>query len=399
MTMRIGIDATPLPERPVGAGAYIIHLVQALAQECQDAAARIDSAGSSPERIELVVIVQQSRRELFSVPAEAPVEWVVVSDKSPARRLVWEQTVLPWLARRCRLDLLHSLHYTRPLVLPCRSVVTFHDMTFFMFPELHVRSKRVFFPLAMRASARLADALIADSETTRLDAMCILNIPPQRITTVPLGIQELFRPVGEMPGSLEERASQVESCRQRYLLPSEFILFVGLVEPRKNLPLLVQAYARLARQGDLPDLVIVGRMGWMYETVLEQIAALGLKDRVRFTGYVPTKDLAIIYNLASVFVYPSLYEGFGFPPLEAMACGTPTITTDVSSMREFAGQACLLTPPQDEAALAAAIRRLLDEPQLQARLSGLGRIQAARYTWKRTAQETLKIYQQVLEES
>jgi glycosyltransferase involved in cell wall biosynthesis len=264
-------------------------------------------------------------------------------------------------------------------------VVTFHDLTFFFFPQLHTRAKRLFFPLAMRLSARRANALLADSESTRRDAMRVLKISPERIFTAPLGISERYRPVDD-PQALEQ-------VRQRYRLPERFILFVGLVEPRKNLPLLIQAYAGLCQGGSCPPLVIVGRFGWMYEEVLRQVDALGLKDRVQFTGYIPSDDLPMVYNLATVFVYPSLYEGFGFPPLEAMACGVPVVTTGISSMLDNIGDAGLLTAPGDAAALHSAMRRLLDDPGLRQEYSQRGRRRAAEFTWKRTAQETLKAYQ------
>jgi len=372
--MRIGIDATPLPPNPVGAGNYIIHLIRQLAM--------LDCAH------QFVVFVHASRRALIDTGPAAPLprlEWVVLPDQPPARRLVWEQATLPRLARRQGLNLLHSLHYTMPLGLSCKSVVTFHDLTFFFFPHLHTRVKRVFFPLAMRVSARRANALVADSESTRRDAMRVLNIPPERIFTAPLGISESFHLIDDIP--------TLEACRQRYRLPSRFLLFVGLVEPRKNLPLLLQAYAGLRQGGECPPLVVVGRFGWDSDEVMRQVEALGLKDQVLFTGYVPVDDLPMVYNLSTIFIYPSLYEGFGFPPLEAMACGVPVITTGVSSMLDNVGDAGLLTPPNDVTALQAAMRRLLDDPGLRQDLAQRGQQQAAEFTWRRTALETLKAYQ------
>ncbi len=371
--MRIGIDATPLPPNPVGAGNYIIHLIRQLGTlDCEH---------------QFVVFVHAGRRALIEpAPQALPrLEWVVLPDQPPSRRLVWEQTAFPGLARRHGLDLLHSLHYTMPLGLPCKSVVTFHDLTFFFFPHLHTRVKRVFFPLAMRLSARRANALLADSESTRRDAMRVLNIPPERIFTAPLGISEKFRLIDDIPA--------LEACRQRYKLPPGFLLFVGLVEPRKNLPLLLQAYAALHRSGDYPPLVVVGRFGWDSDQVLRQVEDLGLKDQVLFTGYVPADDLPMVYNLSTLFVYPSIYEGFGFPPLEAMACGVPVVTTGVSSMLDNVGDAGLLTPPNDLPALQAAMRRLLDDPGLRQDFARRGRRRAAEFTWQRTAQETLKAYQ------
>jgi len=371
--MRIGIDATALPPNPVGAGNYIIQLVRALA--------------ALETGHQFIIFAQRNGRKLIGELPAQRAQWVVVPDRRPAVRLLWEQMRLPVLAKRCEVDVLHSLHYTRPWILPCASVVTFHDMTFFLFPELHTRAKRIFFPLAIRQSARHADALVAASESTRQDAIRILGIPPNRIFTTSLGISEDFHPI-EDPAVLEEG-------RRRHQLPDKFILYVGLIEPRKNVPLLLKAYARLVSQGDPPPLVLVGRPGWMYEQVPRLVEQLNLKDRVQFTGYIPPQSLPIVYNLAQLFVYPSTYEGFGFPPLEAMACGIPVVTTAISSMLENVGNAGLLIPPRDETALSQAIQTLLNDNSLRDQLSRAGRVRAAEFTWKHTAMETLKVYQQI----
>jgi glycosyltransferase involved in cell wall biosynthesis len=204
---------------------------------------------------------------------------------------------------------------------------------------------------------------------------------------VPLGIGQEFRRITD--------AALLEDCRRRYELPPTFFLYVGLVEPRKNIPLLIAAYARLVQQDDPPPLVVVGRMGWMVEDVFHQIEALHLKDRVQFTGYIPDQDLPLVYNLAQCLLYPSQYEGFGFPPLEAMACGAPVITTAVSSMQDQVGDAGLLVPPQDEQALTEAMRQLLRDRALRDELSIRGQRQAKKFSWEQTALQTLQVYQQV----
>jgi glycosyltransferase involved in cell wall biosynthesis len=372
--MRIGIDATALPPQPVGAGYYTINLIRALSQL------------NTEHRF--VVFAQRDRRALFEISEESPLEWVLVSDKNPAMRLIWEQAAFPGFAARYRLDLLHSLHYTRPLRLPCKSVVTFHDMTYFLFPQLHGRVKRLFFPWAIRFSAGSADAIIAVSENSRQDAINLLGISPQRIFSVPLGVSERFHPIVDL--------SLLGRIREKYSLPDHFILFVGLVEPRKNLSLLVESYKRLIDQGSSSPLVIVGRLGWMYESVLEEIEKSGLQDRVFFAGYIPIQDLPIVYNLADVFVYPSIYEGFGLPPLEAMACGTPVITSAVSSIPEHVGDAGILVAPNDAQALASAMAAVLSDQVLRKQLMEKGPKQASKFTWERTARETLQVYQKLI---
>lgn len=372
--MRIGIDATPLPPRPVGAGRYIIQLIRALvAQESPD---------------QLIVFCQQSRAALLGLHPSPRLSLVILPDQSPPSRLVWEQTLFPRLAARHRLDLLHSLHYTLPIAYPGRRVVTFHDMTFFLFPRLHTLPKRYFFRLFIHLSARLADALIADSESTRQDAIRFTGVSPQKISTVLLGVTPEFRPLND--------AQRLAQVRRKYNLPKHYLLYVGLIEPRKNVPALLQAFARIAPQ--IPDhsLVIAGRPGWHYDQFLQQYRQIGLQNRLHFTGYVAQEDLPAVYNMADCFVYPSTYEGFGLPVLEAMACGAPVITTNVSSMPEIVADAGILLPPQDVPGLAQAILRLIHSPQERRLLSEKGLQRAASFTWERTAAQTLAVYRRVL---
>jgi glycosyltransferase involved in cell wall biosynthesis len=375
--MRIGIDATALPPRPVGAGNYIIQLIR--------------SISDLETEHEFIVFAQESGAALLDIQERDCFHLVVSPDQSPGRRLVWEQVSFPGLIRRERIDLLHSLHYTRPLRLPCASVVTFHDMTFFLYPQLHTRAKRLFFPLAIRYSARHADALISVSESTRQDAIRLAGVEPGKIFTVPLGVSQDFHPISDPVAR--------NQIRERYRLPEDFILYVGLVEPRKNLPLLVKSYKALVERGISLPLVIVGRFGWMYQEVLDLVEALGIKERVWFAGYIPQEDLPIVYNLASLFVYPSLYEGFGLPVLEAMACGVPVVATSVSSLPEVAGQAGLLVPPGDETALTQAMQAVLTDPDVRQQLTEKGPQRASQFTWKRTALSTLKVYRHVLDKT
>jgi glycosyltransferase involved in cell wall biosynthesis len=371
--VNIGIDVTPLPPRPVGAGNYMIQLVRALA--------------TLPTTHHFVIFSQNSGKELIGDLPSQNIEWLIVPDLNPGLRLIWEQLMLPGLVKRSGVDLLHSLHYTRPRNLSCSSVVTFHDMTFFLYPQLHTRLKRLFFPWAIRMSSRRADALIAVSESTRRDAIRLLDISPERIFAVPSGVNQEFRPIDD--------PNLLRSCRDKYHLPDEFILFVGLIEPRKNLPLLLHSYARLVGNGNYPALVLVGRLGWRYQEIFQLVDRLNLKDKVFLTDYVPAEDLPIIYNLARAFVYPSFYEGFGFPPLEAMACGIPVITTAVSAMLDYVGDAGILVPPNDEIALTSALQELLSDTSLRLRLSQVGRQHAAGFSWERTARETINVYEKI----
>lgn len=374
--MKIGIDATALPPQPGGAGVYTIQFIRALA--------------SLHTEYKFIVFAHDSGKKQINTSETDALDWVCTPDKNPAFRLLWEQTAFPREVHGSGVDLLHSLHYTRPYSLACASVVTFHDMTFFLYPQYHTFFKRYYFPLAIRVSARKADALITVSNNTKADTIRLVGVPDHKITAIPLGISDEFKVI-----SNEEL---LQDIREKYNLPQEFILHVSVVEPRKNLTLLLKSFQNLTRDGTDISLVIAGQLGWMYEDVFKQVEELGIKkEQVIFTGYIPPEDLPGIYNLAKIFVYPSVYEGFGLPPLEAMACGTPTITTDISSMPENVGDAGILVPPKDEAALTQAIRSLLKNPDLQKQLSRSGPQRAGRFTWEANAQAALNVYRQVLE--
>jgi glycosyltransferase involved in cell wall biosynthesis len=216
----------------------------------------------------------------------------------------------------------------------------------------------------------------------------LAGVPPTKIHTVLLGVTTDFHPEGD--------PAVLQAVRQKYQLPARFVLFVGLLEPRKNLPALLQAFSSLPSQTPEVKLVITGRQGWMYAQTLQLVQSLGLTERVHFTGYVEQSDLPRVYNLAEIAVYPSLYEGFGLPVLEAMACGTPVITSNVSSMPEITAEAGVLVPPGEVPALAQAIEHLLSDPTERQRRSALGLQRAAQFTWQRTAIQTMDVYTHVM---
>ncbi len=372
--MRIGIDATAVPPKPMGAGRYILYLIHEL-----------DKLDSSHD---FIVFAQAYLRPHLDEQLSDKIQIQWFKTMSPLRRLVWEQTAFPRLIRQTKLDLLHSPHYTMPLSCPVPSVVTYHDMIFFIHPEKHTLSKRYFFPWMMRRSSKKADIIITDSENTRQDAMRFFNIPEEKIIAVHLGYQEIFRKISDQ--------DLLSNIRLQYKLPERFIFYAGAIEPRKNVPLLLTVFEKLVHEGIPHHLVLTGGLGWSYEDVLAQIDSMQSRDRVHRVGHVPSADLPAFYNLAEVFVYPSVYEGFGLPPLEGMACGTPVITSDISSMPEFVGDAGILVPPNDETALSRAILQVLEDDDLRKRLQELGPQRAANFTWKHTAEKTLEIYQQVL---
>lgn len=372
--MRIAFDATAIPANRAGAGIYIFSLVKALAAVDRDNEYRVFV---KPEH-EAELGVLGSNFKTMSVPA-----------LSAPRRLAWEQTALPQAVRRFKADVLHSPHYTTPLALGggCRRVVTFHDMTYLLMPELHSRFHRRFFPPMMWAAARQADRLIAVSESTRQDVLRLLGPDPSKVVTVLEAAGPVFRPVAP--------AEVLDVCTRYGLPPGRFLLYVGVLEPRKNVPMLLHAFAKIAVQFPEVPLVIAGKKGWMYDAIFAELTALGLADRVVFTGYVPEEDLPRLYGGARAFVYPSLYEGFGLPVLEAMQCGAPVITTDISSMPEVAGKAALLVKPDDINGLAEALARVLSDDALAADLKQRGLARAAEFSWESAARETRAVYQEL----
>jgi glycosyltransferase involved in cell wall biosynthesis len=370
--MRIGIDATALPPRLYGAGNYIAHLIRSLPL--------IDETNEYLAFVKPDNVTLMARRENLRI--------VQATLASRVLRIAWEQTFLPLLARRYRLDVLHSPHYTMPFLRPCPTVVTFHDMTFFLYPHMHRFYKKIFFQAAIRLSAKRADAIIADSESTRQDILRVLRSDDKIVTVVPLGVSDAFRQHHDQTGS--------ERMLQKYHLPPRFILSVGVLEPRKNLLTLLHAFKSLAERGIEHSLVIVGQRGWMNDKVFEVAKDLTLSSRVIFTGYVPERDLPFLFSSAEVFVYPSTYEGFGLPVLEALACGIPVITSNVSSMPEIVGDAGILVNPLDEVELADAMQRVLTDRVLHAKLARDGRARSKMFSWERTARETLMVYERVV---
>lgn len=370
--MRIGFDATAIPANRTGAGNYIFNLVRGLAS--------VDTQN------EYAIFAKQTHIHEFGID-QPNFHFIAVDHRTRPLRLLWEQIVLPLRARQLRLDVLHSPHYTMPMLKSSPAVVTFCDMTFQLLPEMHGRIKRVFFNRMMRWSARHADRLIAISESTREDVIRLLQLKPEQIVSTPLAASAHYRPLP---------TEQVASICSRYdLKPNSYLCYVGVLEPRKNIPTLIEAYAQVITKFPDVPLVIAGKKGWMYDEVFQRVTELGLREHVRFLGYVPDEDLPALYNGARVFVYPSSYEGFGLPVLEALQCGTPVVTTNVSSMPEVAGEAALLVPPRDSHALAEMLCAALADDELAQTLSQAATARATAFSWERCARETLAVYNAV----
>lgn len=294
----------------------------------------------------------------------------------PLVRILWEQTVEPLEVNRRRIDVVHSPVNVSPLLLRPASVVTVHDLAFRKFPHLFPPGKRLYLSWMVRASVLRADRVIADSRSSRRDLIEEFQVEPEKVTVVPLGVDESYHPDPELATPL----------------PHPYVLYVGTLEPRKNLPLLLRAFADLKNAGYPHKLAIVGPPGWMYRNVYELISSLGIAEAVILAGFV--EDLRPWYNHADLFVYPSIFEGFGLPPLEAMACGTPVVTSSAGSLREVVDDAALVVPPNDQMTLFIAMRSILDDAGLAARLSNAGPERAARFSWDETARRTVQVYEE-----
>jgi glycosyltransferase involved in cell wall biosynthesis len=294
--------------------------------------------------------------------------------------------------RRRPVDVLH-VQYTAPPFAPCPVVVTIHDLSFEHLPETFKRRSWMQLRLTVRRTARRAAHVIAPSEFTRRDLVDTYKLNPARVSVIPLAAAPQFRPV--------EDAVEIERVRRRYGIDDEYILAVGSIQPRKNLARLIRAYSGLRRErgrSNLPKLVLVGKQAWLYGETLRAVEEEGVRDSVSLPGYVSEKDLPALYTGALCFVYPSYFEGFGLPPLEAMSCGAPVLTGNLTSLPEVVGDAALTADPFDREALARALARLIDDASLRATLRARGLQRARAFDWRETARMTLQVYRRTQEE-
>lgn len=379
--MRIGIDAHFASYELRGMGKYVVQLVAGLVR-----------SGGAHE------YVVYGHAEMFPQPnGHSNVRF---RNPGALPYPVWEQAVLPRWVRQDRLELLHCPANTAPVSLPkdLKLVVTIHDVMYLLpkrvLPRSNVIRQRfgsVYRKFVVPRGARRANRIIADSEFTKQEVVEYLEILPERIRAVHLGIDAEFASLGdEINGTPEEIGAQV--------LDAPFILALGAGDPRKNTLAVIRAYA--ARWRDLPSqerLIVVGLRDWQSSAACELVRQLGLNERVFFAGYVSEQSLAWLYKAARCFLYPTLYEGFGLPPLEAMACGTPVITSDRTCVPEVARGAAILVDPTSEESIGDALVRLLHDESLRRELIGRGKAQVRKFGWQETVRKTLAVYEELSE--
>lgn len=374
--MRITIDISPSVHHHAGLGRYAAELLTAL----------------------LRVAPQHEYIGLYHATREMQPEGTLKDIKTlriPLDAKPWRMSVLAAYYAHYNMDkrlpatdIFHGTDHLLPPLKHAKSIFTIHDLIFRFFPQYHLPLNRWFLDLMLPKFMQRADAIIAVSENTKRDVIRLMNVPAEKIHVVYEGVNPSFHPIDDQ--------TQHERVRAAYHLPPQFILFFSTIEPRKNLVTLLDAYSTLLKQeAATPPLVVMGRKGWLYQDTLQHIRDLGLQERVILTDWVEEADVPVVINLATVFVFPSLYEGFGLTPLEAMACGAPVISSNASSLPEVIGDAGILVEPRDAAAFTRAIQRVLSDANLRQDLRAKGLEQAARFTWERAARETLRVYETV----
>jgi glycosyltransferase involved in cell wall biosynthesis len=376
--MRIGIDGTPLATPKTGIGHYTFELARELARL---------APGWEFELVSHVPVAGALERESGGA---RPPNLRAACPPSTGLRSRWWSLGLPLHARERGLSLFHGTNYKIPLWQQCPSVVTVHDLSLLVHPETHeprlVELARRRLPTMTRQAARV----LTDSESGRREICELLGVAAEKVVAIPLAPRRAFRPVAE---------AEATGVRRRLGVADDFLLYVGTVEPRKNLLALVRAFDALLRETSLrPQLVIAGRRGWLSDELFALVERTNLRERILFTGYVTDEELRSLYSSCRLCAYPSLYEGFGLPPLEAMACGAAVLTSSIPVIEETCAGAARLVSPHDQQALTRALAELLADTAARARLSEAGRARAARYTWERTARLTLKVYEEVLRE-
>ena len=372
---RVAIDVSPAVLQGAGIARYVDRLVDALA-------AMDDGPELAPY-------------STAGPPGAVPWPGVAAARRLPYGPRAWRALTLlshgsgiplPGWPPPC--DVVHATDIVSPLAVRVPTVMTVHDLSFLIFPEHHTVLNRANLAFVTPRAARRASRVIADSQATARDLTSRCAVPAAKIRVIyPACDHERFHP---MP---DEHSAPTLT---RLGLRRPYILFVGTWEPRKNLIALLESFAALAAEGVPHRLVLAGATGWKHHAAERRLRELGLEERVDRPGRVPDADLATLYRAASVFVYPSLYEGFGLPPLEALACGVPVVTSNVSSLPEVVGEAALSVSPGDIGALTGAIRAALTSAEVRARLAAEGPRRAAAFTWTKTARETAAVYREAV---
>lgn len=370
--MRVGIDAHSLGKRKTGNETYTLSLVKHLAR-------------LEPDGIKYTVYVGANWKLEEGIGDNTCVRSKPIRPENPLLRIPFGFAVE---SRMDKLDVLHA-QYLLPHHLRCRTILTVHDILYERFPQYFTAWDRCRMKVGVRRSCLKADHVITVSESSKRDLLDVYDLDPSRVSVTYLGPDASYRPM--------DRLAARERLRTRYDIGEDFLLYVGAIQPRKNIPRLLSAFALAKREFRLPHkLVIVGPKAWMSQSAFRALESCAVKDDVIVTGYVPREDLPFFYNAAAVFLYVSLCEGFGLPVVEAMACGTPSITSRGSSLEEIAGHAAVLVDPTDEQAIAAAIVKVLSDSDVRATLAKRGIERSADFSLAQMATQTQNLYRSLM---
>jgi glycosyltransferase involved in cell wall biosynthesis len=380
--MHIGIDAHAIGAQQGGNETYIRGLIRALAEvDSRNRYTIFLAEPAAAEEWRDGFVRQYSNFEVRLLAKPTPLVRVPLA-------LAFELRRRPALER---IDVLH-VQYTAPPFCPAPVVATIHDLAFEHMPETFTRRGSMQLKLTVRRTAQRAARIATVSEYSRQDLLRTYRLSPEKVAVTYNGIESHFTPHSVS-------SNEADEIRRRFGISRDFLLAVGSLQPRKNLVRLIRAYAKLRAEhsGFAPQLVIVGRKLWLADGIFAEVRRQRWAEDVILTGYAADADLASLYRAATAFVYPSLFEGFGLPPVEAMACGTPVVTSNVSSLPEIVGNAALLIDPGDEEALAAALLRIVNDQPLRAKLREQGIVQAGKFTWRAAAEKTLQLYRESFE--
>ncbi|MEO8434351.1 MAG: glycosyltransferase family 1 protein [Pyrinomonadaceae bacterium] len=370
--MRIALDGIPLNQPLTGVGHYTVELARALA------------AGSPHDRFEIV-----SPLSFIPLPelSLSNLQLVKASVNVFTRR--WWTVGLPGYVQRESLDIFHGTNFEVPLWRKCPTVLTIHDLSMLLFPAVHEKHRTRRARRRLPVMARAADMIITPGESVREEVCERLQVEPSKVVAIPEAPRDLFRPLPQ---------TETLETRERLGIADDFLLFVGTIEPRKNLPTLVRAFSEVVANGNRSlQLVLAGRTGWLNSDLFELIRGSGVSDRIKLTGYLCDEDLRSLYSSCRLFVYPSLYEGFGLPPLEAMACGAPAIVSRIPSIMAVTGDAACLVSPENTVEMAQSVVELLNDEAKRRQLSAAGIQRSSQFSWRRTAELTRDVYREAMD--
>jgi glycosyltransferase involved in cell wall biosynthesis len=373
--MRILIDTTQIPLARTGVGIYAENLIKEIAVILR------------PEDTLFLLIQDDDQSLRMWISKHAQIRPLHVPSRFFRNRIalaLYEQCILPWVLLQNHIDIVHSLHYTFPLFCPCSRIVTIHDMTFFLCPQMHTRSKRVVMPFFIKMALRYAEGVLFVSESTRKDAERMFGPESNLRAVTPLGVEEACFAV------VPQQSKKDTLSRLKVKVP--YILYLGTLEPRKNVLRLIQAFELIGNKYPQHALVIAGGLGWNYKPTLDAIEQSPLKHRILRLGYIASEDKLPLIAGCDLMAYPSLYEGFGLPVLEGMAAGVPVVTSNVSSLPEVAGPGAALIDPFSLEELAKAIETVVENRKYRDSLIVAGKQQAKAFRWEKTAELTYHAY-------